>query len=424
MPNIKEENPIGMAEKQTSPEGGKQGPLQGVKIIDVSSVLMAPFAAQILGDMGADVIKVEPPDGDTIRRIGPMVHPGMGPMYLHANRNKRSITLDLKSKPGKEVLFKLVERTDVLLYNVRPQAMTALGMGYEDLRHFNPGLIYVGAFGFGRDGPYAKRPAFDDLIQGLSGIPSLIAQSAGDGIPRYIPLAMVDRYVGVNTANAILGALLHKARTGQGQSIDVPMFETMAEMVMADHSGGAAFDPPLGPYGYPRLLAPERHPYRTLDGYVCVMIYTDQHWRRFFELIGSNEATENPKFASITTRTINAREIHQMLEDKMRTRSTSDWLDAFYKADIPATRLHTLESLADDPHLKAVSFFEWHEHPSEGRVRMTRPPSRWSETPPTIRRPPPRIGEHSREILNELGYSAEDIRRLAAESVTTLEAPG
>jgi len=186
MPKSKTENPISMTETQTSSEGKKQGPLQGVTIIDVSSVLMAPFAAQILGDMGADVIKVEPPDGDTIRRIGPMVHPGMGPMYLHANRNKRSITLDLKSKSGKEVLFKLVERTDVLLYNVRPQAMTALGMGYEDLRHFNPGLIYVGAFGFGRDGPYAKRPAFDDLIQGLSAIPSLIAQSAGDGIPRYI----------------------------------------------------------------------------------------------------------------------------------------------------------------------------------------------------------------------------------------------
>jgi len=397
------------------------GPLDGVRVIDVSSVLMGPFAAQTLGDMGADVIKVEPPNGDTIRAIGPTKSPGMGPLFFHSNRNKRSLVLDLKHPAGRTALLRLAETADVLLYNVRPQAMIRLGLGYPDLRAVNAGLIYVGAFGFGQDGPYATRPAFDDLIQGISSVPSLVAR-VGDGVPRYVPISIVDRYVGMTVVNVVLGALVHKTRTGVGQAIEVPMFETMAQLVLSDHSGGHTFDPPLGPAGYPRSLARERHPYQTRDGYVCAMIYTDRHWRSFFDVIGRSEVMDSdPRFASITTRTVHTNEVHAMLEEVMRERTSAEWLAAFEKADIPATRLHTLESLPEDPHLKAIGFVEWHDHPSEGRVRTTRPPTRWTETPPSIRRLPPRLGEHSREVLAEIGYTADEIEQLVRDGATRAE---
>ncbi|MGE0153682.1 MAG: CaiB/BaiF CoA transferase family protein [Reyranellaceae bacterium] len=396
------------------------GALDGVKVIDVSSILMGPFAAQLLGDMGAEVIKVEPPAGDNMRGVGPMRTPGMGPLYFHSNRNKRSIVLDLKHPKGREALLRLARDADALLYNVRPQAMARLGLAWPDLQAVNPGLVYVGAFGFGQDGPYAARPAFDDLIQGISSVPSLVAR-VGDGVPRYVPIAFVDRYVGATVANAILGGLVHKLRTGQGQAIEVPMFETLVQFVAADHSGGHTFDPPLGPPGYPRSLAPERHPFATSDGYVCAMIYTDKHWRSFFDLIGKPQMMRDPRFASITVRTEHAREIHAMLEDELRQRSTAAWLQAFETADIPATPLHTLESLPEDPHLKAIGFFQWVDHPSEGRVRMTRPPSKWSQTPLSVRRLPPRLGEHSFEILAEAGYSRDEIEDLVEAGATAGE---
>lgn len=252
------------------------------------TVLMGPLAGRILGDMGADVVKVETPGGDTVRGVGPMRNPDMGAFYMHANRNKRSLVLDLKNALGKEALLRLVRKADVLLYNIRPLAMVRLGLGWEDLSKINPGLVHVGACGYGQDGPYAKRPAFDDLMQGLAAIASLVAQS-GDGVPRYIPLAVIDRYVGVNLVNAVLGALFHKARTGASQSIEVPMFETAVEMVLGDHLGGMTFDPPLGPAGYARSLSKYRQPFRTKDGYVCLMVYSDAQWQRFFKFIGKEE---------------------------------------------------------------------------------------------------------------------------------------
>jgi crotonobetainyl-CoA:carnitine CoA-transferase CaiB-like acyl-CoA transferase len=379
-----------------------------MKVLELSSVVMAPLAGRILGDMGAEVVKVESPDGDSLRKIGPMHSPGMGPMYLNANRNKRSIALDLKSDSGRKALLKLVAATDVLLYNMRPQAMARLGLDYAACRTLNPGVIYVSACGFGEDGPYSQRPAFDDLIQGLCALPSLIAQS-GDGIPRYVPLAMVDRYVGTHVAVAVLWAYIHKLRTGEGQQIEVPMFETMADCVLSDHAGGAMFDPSRGPPGYPRSLAPERHPYQTSDGYLCVMIYSDRHWRSFLSLVGSDLYETDPRFQSLTTRTVHAREIHRFLEELLRDRTTEEWLAAFIRADIPAVRLHTLESLVADEHLVKAGFFYWQTHPSEGRIRAMRPPAKWSTTPPTVRRHAPLLGEHTREVLAELGYGEETI---------------
>ncbi|RYF50531.1 MAG: CoA transferase, partial [Comamonadaceae bacterium] len=299
------------------------GPLEKIRVIDLSTVIMGPLAARMLGDMGADVIKVEPPAGDPVRAIGPMRNPGMGPFYMNANRNKRSIAVDAKTDAGLAVLKELIRSADVLLYNIRPNAMARLGLDYESCRSLKQDLIYCGAYGFGQDGPYAAKPAYDDLIQGLCAIPNLIAQAAG-GTPRYVPLAMVDRYVGVAAANAVLGALMHRMKTGAGQSIEVPMFEVMTECVLGDHSGGQMFDPPIGPAGYPRSLAPERRPFATREGYICIMVWTDKHWASFLKLVGKPELIKDPRFGSLTTRTRHTREIHAMLEVELLARTARE----------------------------------------------------------------------------------------------------
>jgi crotonobetainyl-CoA:carnitine CoA-transferase CaiB-like acyl-CoA transferase len=394
------------------------GPFDGIRVVDLTSVLMGPFATQLLGDMGADVVKIEPPGGDTVRGIGPMRHPGMGHAFLHVNRNKRSLVLDLKHPQGHAALLRLVERADVLVYNVRPQAMARLGLTWEALSAVNPRLVYVGVFGYGQDGPYAAKPAYDDLIQGVSGLPSLIAQ-VGDGTPRYVPLAFVDRTVGLAAANAVGAALYRRERTGRGQRVDVPMFETMVPFVLGEHLSGATFVPPIGPTGYARLLARERTPYATRDGYVCALIYNDKQWRSFFRMIGEPQRfDEDPRLADIGTRTRHIAELYAMVAQVMRTRTTAQWLEALEQADIPAMPLHTLDSLAEDPHLRAVGFFSEVEHPSEGRVRQMAVPGTWGESPPTIRRHAPRLGEHSREVLAEAGYDAAAIDALLAAGAT------
>ena len=275
------------------------GPLHGIRIIDMTSVLMGPFASQALGDMGADVVKIEAPAGDLVRQIGPARHEGMGPIFLNANRNKRSVVLDLKRPEGVQALKRLLVDADVLMTNVRPQAMARLGLDYEVVSAINPRLVYAGLFGFGQDGPYAARPAYDDLIQGAVGIPSLVAR-VGDGTPRYVPVTMVDRTVGTTAVGAIAAALYRREKRGVGQSIEVPMFETMVPFVLGEHLAGESYDPPLGPAGYSRLLARERTPFPTRDGYVCALIYTDQHWRAFFRELGEPERFDaDPRLADI-----------------------------------------------------------------------------------------------------------------------------
>ena len=395
-------------------------PLAGVRILDVTSVIMGPFAARILGDMGADVIKIEPLSGDTVREVGASRSKGMGPFFMHTNRNKRSLAIDLKHPAGKEAADRLVRSADVLLYNVRPQAMERLGLGYGRLREINPGLIYAGAYGFGQAGPYAKRPAFDDLIQGLAGIPSLIAQS-GDGTPRYIPLAIMDRYVGVHVVSAVVGALFHKLRTGKGQSIEVPMFETAAELVLGDHLMGNTFDPPLGPPGYARSLSRDRHPFETRDGYICVMVYTDDQWKNFFRFTERSDLINDPRYATMSARTVHSNELNQILKSTMRQRTTQEWLDAFEGLDIPATRLHDLHSIQEDPHLQAVGFFEWGNQPGGGRICEMKPPTNWSETQPSVRLSAPRLGEHSREILKEAGFDDNEVDEMAKVGAVALD---
>ncbi|QHE87869.1 CaiB/BaiF CoA transferase family protein [Hydrogenophaga sp. BPS33] len=394
------------------------GPLAGVKVVDLSTMLMAPYATQILGDMGADVIKVEAPVGDPVRGIGPFRNPGMGALFLNVNRSKRSLVLDLKQAAGVQALSHLLAKADVLVYNLRPQSMARLGLSYEAVSQVNPRIVFAGLFGYGQNGPYAAKPAFDDLIQGAVAVPSL-ARMADGGEPRYSPTAIVDRGVALWAVGQINAALVHQARTGQGQQIDIPMFEMMASFVLGDHLAGHAFEPPLGGMGYARMMNPDRRPYETQDGYVCVMIYTDRHWRAFLKALGREDDYErDPRYHSMTSRTEHIVELYAELAQLLRTRDTAAWLELFNAADIPAMPLHTPESLVRDPHLQATGFFSFTEHPSEGRIRQMAYPSTWSASQPESARPVPRLGEHSQEVLREAGYSDAQIGALLHSGVT------
>ncbi|MCW5656868.1 MAG: CoA transferase [Burkholderiaceae bacterium] len=400
-----------MQSKDTA--GTRGGPLEGVRVIDMTGVVMGPFASQILADFGADVVKVESPEGDTVRNIGPSRSAGMGPMYLALNRNKRSVVLDLRDPDGLAALERLIEGADVLLFNLRPASMGRLGLSYEQVAKVNPRIVYCGAYGFGEGGRYAGKPALDDLIQGAVALPSLVGRVTGE--PRYLPTNVCDRTTGLTAVYSVLAALYARERTGRGQSIEVPMFETMTQFVLSDHMFGQTFDPPLGDAGYVRLLAKDRRPAKTKDGYVCVLIYIDKHWKNFCTMLGRQDMLEDPRFLRMSDRTRNVDALYAFVSETMLTRTTAEWIDALTKADIPVTPMHTPASLMDDPHLADVGLFEWIDHPTEGRIRQMNVPGTWSDTPPSIRRHAPLLGENTREVLAEAGYDAAAIDRLLAK---------
>ena len=383
------------------------GPLAGIRVLDLTMNILGPLAAQILGDMGADVWKVEPPDGDTLRGIGKGRNPRMGPLFMHLNRNKRSIALDLKSAAAKDVLARLVGRADVLLHNMRPQALDRLGLSYADAARINPRIVHCGAFGFGQGGPYAARPAYDDLIQGAVGLPILQAEPGRE--PRYVASAVVDRAIGMALASAVGMALFARERTGRGQAVEVPMYESMVQLVWSDHLFGETFVPPTGSAGYPRMLDPERRPYRTVDGYISVLIYTDRHWARFFEAIGEPEMARDPRYSTITGRTEHIGWLYAFLARTFVSRTTDEWMELLTQTDIPAAPLLTAASLLTDEHLQATGFLRQVEHPTEGTIRSFGIPSSWSDTAPEIVRQAPRVGEHTVEVLRELDYSAAEV---------------
>ena len=395
-------------------------PLDGVRVLDLSSVVLGPFATQLLGDLGADIVKVEPPDGDILRHVAPMRNKAMGHIFLHHNRNKRSIVLDLKNPEGLAALQKLIKTADVLFYNVRPQAMKRLKLSYEEVAAINPQIIYVGAYGFSQRGPYAAQPAYDDLIQGMSAMPALFHE-AGASSPRYAPLAIADRITGLAAVNAITTALFARSRTGKGQSVEVPMFETVTQMVLADHMGGFTFDPPEGPYGYARMLAPNRAPDKTCEVFLCLLIYTDLHWRSFFKLIGQESMFDtDPRFSSHEARSRNIAEVYAFAAEHLKLRSNAEWEKLLREADIPSAPMKTVGDVLNDPHLEAVGFFRESDHPSEGRLREMTLASHWSGADEMPHRHAPRLGEHSAEILREAGYGDADIQRLAAAGATKL----
>jgi len=396
------------------------GPLGGVRVIDLSTVLMGPQATQALAEMGADVVKVEAPDGDVIRQVGPARHDGMGALFLNSNRGKRGLCLDLKHPRGRDALLAVLRDADVLVHNLRPQAIARLGLDYAALAPTHPRLVYATLCGFGRGGPYSGRPAYDDLIQGASGLSYWIAK-AGDGTPRYVPTALADRVVGMAAVGAICAALFHRERGGRGQEIEIPMFETMAALVLADHLSGATFQPPLEGEGYARLLSRHRRPYRTRDGHVCALVYTDRHWAALLAELGEADLPQrDPRFATFASRSENIDHIYAFLGERFLERDTAQWLELLQRIDVPAMPMHDVPGLLADPHLAAVGFFREFDHPAEGRLRGTAATVRWSGSVPTPPSPAPRQGEHGVEVLREAGLDDAAIRALVADGVLVL----
>ena len=395
--------------------GTKPGPLAGIKVIDLTTVVLGPLATQILGDLGAEVIKIEAPEGDIMRYAGPARHCEMGHVFLNLNRNKRSLCLDLKRGEAADVLLTLVQQSDVFMHNMRPQAMARLGFAYERLRGVNPRLVHCSAHGYGQVGPLADRPAFDDIIQGASGFVAL--EQATGGEARFVPTLVGDKTVGLTMVYAVMAALLQRERTGEGQAVEVPMLETMTAFVMAEHMGGLTFDPPMGPPGYSRMLAPDRRPHRTADGHICILPYSDRHWRDFFIVAGRPELTEDPRLADAQSRSRHVAELYALIAECVRGNTTAYWLNNLKSADIPCGPVNQLAELADDEQLAAVDFFPLTDHPSEGRIRMVRPPVRFGDADCALRHHAPRLGEHSREILLEAGLGAKEVEDLISRGV-------
>jgi len=393
--------------------GEATGPLKGVRLLDMTSVVFGAYATQILGDQGADVIKVEFPGGrrggggDIMRWAGHPPKDGpedLGPIFMTINRNKRSMLLDLRLEADAAALRRLIATCDVMAVSVRYEGLRRLGLHYEAVKEIRPDIIYVHGAGYGAAGPYAGEPAYDDLIQSASGLADLLSRVDGDPTPRLIPTLVADKVSGLFMAQAITAALFHRQRTGEGQFVETPMFECVTSFTLAEHFYGHVYDPPTGPWAYTRVANPERKPFRTKDGYIGLLPYTDQQWDQFFAVAGWGETFgKDPRFADYKTRARHVRELYGLVEEVTPTLTTAEWLALLKPLQIPVVRMNRLEELQDDPHLAAVGLFERYEHPQAGAYVALRPPVNYGATPANIRRHAPRMGEHTAEILAELG---------------------
>ena len=388
------------------------GALDGIRVVDMTSVLFGAYTSQILGDLGADVIKVEAPGtradngGDIFRYTGRSAKtPAMGPIFMHYNRNKRSVLLDLKQEDGREALRRLIADADIFITNVRMGGLQKLGFGYDAVKALKQDIIYVHCSGYGSDGPYAKKQAYDDLIQAAAGGTDLLSRVDGNPAPRYQPSLIADKSSGLFGAYATMAALFHRQRSGHGQFVEVPMFECFSYFNMSENLYGHTFEPPTGGYGYSRVFNPNRKPYPTKDGYLAILPYSDSQWDDFFEIGGlpPGTFTKNPRYATYALRTENISEIYAMIEEVARTKTTLEWVIALTERNVPCMKVNRLDEVFDDEHLNAVGFFEKRDHASEGIYISLRHPVRFSATPASVRRDPPRLGEHTAEILSDIG---------------------
>ena len=387
------------------------GPLEGVRVVDLTTVVVGPICTRTLADYGADVIKVEAPGGDLLRTMAEgSRNPGMSGKFINFNRNKRSIGLDIKKPEGLSALLRLIERADVFVSNVRPEGLARAGLDYESLAMRNPRLIHCSILAFGRSGRYFNRPAYDPVIQSLSGVAGTIARATGE--PRFVPMVMSDHVSGLIAAQAIGFALFRRERIGKGEAIDVPMLENMASFVASEHLGAATFDPPVGPTGDGRLLSPNYRPVPTKDGYVTVRPNTNAQAFTFFDAIGRPELKTDPRFDSAASRTRNAKAYFEVQATSLGGKTTDEWVELFDKLDVPAARYNSIDDLMTDPHLKDVGFFREEDHPSEGKIRRSKLANVFSGGARAKEIHAPLYGEHSREILGELGYSAAEIDRM------------
>ena len=394
------------------------GPLSGLKVLELTSVVLGPWAAQIIADMGADVIKIEAPFGDSNRQLGASKNPGMAALYLSNNRNKRSLVLDLKQESARDALLAIVKDCDVFLHNNRPQVMAKLRLEYEDIKSVNENIIYCGTYGYSKDGPYGEKGALDDSIQAVSGVAALNELVLGE--PRYLPTVVADKTTAITVVYSILAALFHRERSGVGQEIEVPMFETMVSFVMAEHIWGEVFEPKLGEAGYTRLMSHHRKPYKTKDGYIAVLPYMNNHWKTFCEKAEREDLIEDERFKDLSSRVKNIDDTYSETGKILATKTTQEWLDIFAGTKVPVIVVNSLEDLFHDPHLEAVEFWKSFDHPTEGQLKMPGFPSKFSKTPASIRKHAPKLGEHSKEILAEAGIDEETINKMLDSKATLI----
>lgn len=390
------------------------GPLKGVRILDLTSVVFGAYATQMLGDQGAEVIKLEDPGsgrgdgGDIMRWAGhtPAEAPrDLGPIFLAINRNKRSVLMDMKDKAQRPFLEELIKSCEVFATSIRYEGLKRLGLAYEDVKAIRPDVVYVHAAGYGSDGPYAGEPAYDDLIQSASGLADILPRTDGNPNLRILPSLVADKVSGLFMCQAITAGLLHRERTGEGQFIEVPMLECVTSFNLVEHLYDHTFEPPTGQWGYQRVVNPHRKPYRTKDGYIGLLPYTDKQWDLFFEAAGMTETFgKDPRFSDYATRGKHIHELYELVGEVTQTKTTDEWLNILKPLSIPVVRTNRLDDLPEDPHLKAVDFFGRYDHPHLGPYNVMKPPVRFTGTPSNVRKHPPRLGEDTAAVRAEMGF--------------------
>jgi crotonobetainyl-CoA:carnitine CoA-transferase CaiB-like acyl-CoA transferase len=391
------------------------GPLEGIRVVDLTTVFAGPYCTLLLADMGAEVVKVEGPEGEIARRVGPARTPAMSPVFMSVNRNKRDVCLDLKSPGGREALARMIDSADVLVHNMRTDAIRRVGADAESTRARNPALVHVSITGFGSTGPYAHLPAYDDVIQAASGMVAL--QSDDPERLEYVRTVVADKTIGLLSFGATCAALVQRQRTGEGCAIEVPMFESFASYVLLEHLYGKTFEPPTASAGYERVLAPDRRPFKTADGWISVVFYNDRHWNAFFGAIGQPELATDARFADHRSRTSNSDVLYAMVADTMPERTTQEWIDLLRELDVPAMPVASLDDVINDPHLSAVELLQRAVHPTEGNYIRIRNPISFSTPLDDDRIQPPGLGEHTRAVLLEVGYSDEEIDSMITSDV-------